>query len=164
MQQGSSSILEILLFLRHEMENCQGVIGCGWLRFATNKELSGQTALAFLMQKYVFCLSEEDKKENPSNWLIQELLVLFVAQEPFHVSATRICHFGSDVHFLPSSRELCFQFVVLRPFEVMKVLRKVLMNSRSIGLLVQVVGSTHRHCKNFYLILNSAPFGPCGAR
>lgn len=132
------------------------MIGCGWLRFATNKELSGQMALAFLMQKYLFCLSEEDKKENPSNWLIQELPVLSVAQELFHITATRICHFGSDVHFLPSSRELSFQFVVSRTFEVMKVLQKVLMNSCSVGLLVHVAGPTHHsHCESFYLVLNS---------
>lgn len=45
-------LLEILLFLCYENENCQGMIGCGWMRFAINKELSGHVELWFWIQNY----------------------------------------------------------------------------------------------------------------
>lgn len=84
--------------------------------------LSGHTELSFQMHKYLFCLFEEDKKKNASKVLMQELPVLSVAEELFHISTIRICHFRSDVHFLSFSCLPCIQLVVLQPFEVMKAI------------------------------------------
>lgn len=91
------------------MENCQGMIGYGWMRFAIYEKLSGHAELSFWMQKYFSFTWQKRIKRKSKELVIQELPALSVAQGTFHVSAARICHFGSDVHCLPSALRLCFQ-------------------------------------------------------
>lgn len=110
-------LLEICFFLCYEIENCQKLIRYGWMRFATNKEFSGQTELLFRMQKYLFCLAEWDKKKIQENSCFRSCQFSLWLKERF-VSQPQEFAAGSDVRCLPSSRMLCLQLVALQPFAV----------------------------------------------
>lgn len=85
------------------------------MRFATNKELSGQTELSFRMQKHLFCLAAWDKKKIQETSCFRSCQFSLWLKERF-VSQPQEFAAGSDVHFLPSSRTLCFQLLALQPF------------------------------------------------
>ena len=104
-------LLEILMPHCFKVENCQGMMGCGWGRFATNKESSEPTRVSFWMQKS-FCSAWQKKIKRKSRQLFDSGAASSLwVHGMFRVSATRICHFGSRVRCLPSSRLLCFQLV-----------------------------------------------------
>lgn len=143
------------------VENCQGRMGCGWGRFATNKKSSGPTRVSFWMQKS-FCSAWQKKIKRKSRQLFDSGAASSLwAHGMFRVSATRICHFGSRVCCLPSSRLLCFQLVAswllaLSHKSPVKTTREPLF-LQPVGLLVG--GMSHASWWFWKLLLNI----DCGA-
>lgn len=119
------------------------MIGCGWMMFVTNKELSGQTELSFWMQKY-FCFAWPKRIKRKFKQLFDS------------GAASSLC--GSRNILCLSHKNLPFWFwCALSSFlthallsvcgfaalcsEVMKVLWRLLMNSTFYSLLACCVGS-----------------------
>lgn len=102
------------------------------------------------MKKY-FCSAWQERIKRKSKQLFDSGAASSLwVQGTFHVSAARICHFGLDVHCLPSSWLLCLQLVAswllaLSHESPLKTTHELLF-LQPVGLLVGVVGAMHHDC------------------